>query len=63
MTHARQFGQLGREAYRDLGRYARETHMFNKIWQSRSNFNRAEVRDAIDYIRSLRTQNRMGAID
>ena len=63
LTHARQFGQLGREGYIGLGKYARESHVFNNIWKNRSNFNRAEVKDAINYQRSLRSQFNRGAID
>ena len=63
LTHARQYGQLGREGYIGLGKYARESHVFNNIWKNRSNFNRAEVKDAINYQRSLRSQFNRGAID
>ena len=63
MTHARQYGQLGRGAYIGLGKFNREAHVFNQIWKNRRNFNNAEVRDAIQYMRDIRTLYRRGAID
>jgi Metallopeptidase toxin 4 len=57
MTHARQYMELGREAYVKLGTYARESHVFNEIWKNRRLFNKNEVNSAIGYMRRLRRQH------
>jgi hypothetical protein len=63
MTHARQLIELGEEAYRKLGKYSREVHVFNTIWKNRGLFNKNEIQSAIDYIRILRKKKRLGRID
>jgi hypothetical protein len=63
MTHARQFIEIGQEAYVNLGRFEREAHVFNTVWKNRKLFNKSEVEASIEYIRYLRTMKRLGRID
>jgi hypothetical protein len=62
-THARQYVDLGRESYLNLGRYAREQHVFHEIYKNRSLFTIEETRHALDYLRDLRHRYRSGLID
>jgi Metallopeptidase toxin 4 len=48
MTHARQFIEIGQEAYIKLGRFEREAHVFNTIWKNRRLFNKSEMEASIE---------------
>jgi hypothetical protein len=64
LMHAEQYLKLGsKEVYVAQGRYARESYVFNRIWQNRQKFQTSEIRDAIDYMRYLRTEFRSGRIN
>ena len=65
LQHVKHRASIGRAAYDDIrttGTYAKETHVFNQIWENRNLFNEQEVMHAIDYMRWLKTQYRRGAI-
>ena len=63
MSHARQWAQLGTEAYKGIGKYARETHVFNQIWKNRTQFSKPELSEAINYMRRLRQSHFDNLID
>ncbi|MBC8955025.1 RHS family protein [Xenorhabdus sp. PB62.4] len=63
MAHARQFAAIGQQAYKALGTYAREAHVFNQIFKNRSMFSSAEVKHAIGYMRSLKDRYLRGIIN
>ncbi len=63
MAHAQQWASIGREAYIGLGKYARESHVFQEIWKNRSQFSKAELQHAIDYMRDIRELFQLGRID
>lgn len=63
MAHARQWASLGVDEYTALGTYAREQHVFREIFLNRQQFSRDEMKHAIDYLRGLRNEFRLGFID
>jgi len=62
-AHAKQYADLGYDAYKAQGRYARESHVFNEIYTNRHRFSYTERMDALRYIRDLRNDFRMGVIN
>ncbi len=63
MAHARHWKQLGPEAYEGIGKYARESHVFNQIWKNRTQFSKPELQDAINYMRRLKQARLDNLID
>jgi hypothetical protein len=63
VTHAKQFSEIGRESYEGLGRYSRESHVFNDIYKNRHRFSYEERTHAVDYMRDLRERYQHGLID
>jgi RHS repeat-associated protein len=62
-SHARQYAEIGKDAYHGLGRYARESYVFNQIYKNRNQFSSEELKHAVNYIRDLRILYRSGRID
>ena len=63
LKHVEHRHAVGQQAYRDLGEYVREAHVFNEVWKNRLLFNRQELEHAIGYIRDERYLHRIGEID
>ncbi|SHO58929.1 PAAR motif protein [Vibrio quintilis] len=62
-THAKQFVDIGKDAYVKLGRYARESHGFKNIFKNRHKFTYEERRHALEYMRALKEQYQFGRIN
>lgn len=53
LTHAKQWAEIGEEAYRELGTWARELHVFDTLMEDSSKLNRYEFEHARNYIEVL----------
>ena len=52
--HAEQYLQIGKESYIELGRLAREEHVYRRIMKNSDLFNESELEGATKYIMDLR---------
>ncbi len=62
-THAKQFSDIGKDAYINLGRYARESHVFNQVFKNRHQFSYEERIHAVNYMKDLKQLYQRGRID
>lgn len=63
MAHAKQWAEIEKTAYKELGKFARERHVFNEIRKHRSLFTALELSEATRQILRYRAMKRAGVID
>ncbi len=62
-THAKQWAQLGKKNYEELGEFAREKHVYDEIIANSCRFSDDEIRHAKLYIEDLKKLFDAGSID